>query len=84
MLKSVTRIDTAYSATLIVCFYFNFVSLCMDTFAHRGQLVYAMKKLILFIGLILVVRMHLSFRQSILESLFTTGSVHLLQVNENF
>jgi hypothetical protein len=61
-LKSVSRIYTVYSVTNIVCFYITFVSLFMDTFVHRGQLVYAMKKFRLFIGLSIVVWMHLFFR----------------------
>ena len=61
-LKSVSRINTVYSATNIVCLYFTFVSLFMDTFVHRGDLVYAMKKFRVFIGFSLAVWMHLCFR----------------------
>ena len=61
-LQSVSRINTVYSATIIVCFYINFVSLFMDTFVQRGQLMYAMKKLRMFIGLTMAVWIHLSFR----------------------
>jgi hypothetical protein len=61
-LKSVSRIYTVYSATIIVCFYFTFVSLSMDIFVHREQLVYAMKKLRVFFAFALAVWMHISFR----------------------
>jgi hypothetical protein len=61
-LQSVSRINAVYSATIIVCFYITFVSLFMDTFVHRGQLMYAMKKLRTFIGLTMAVWIHLSFR----------------------
>ena len=61
-LKPVSSINTVYSATIIVCFYLTIVSLFMDAFVHRGQLVYAMKKLRVFIGLSIAVWMHLCFR----------------------
>jgi len=61
-LQSVSRINTVYSATIIVCFYINFVSLFMDTFVQRGQLMYAMKKLRMFIGLTMAVWIHFIFR----------------------
>ena len=61
-LKSVSRINAVYSATILVCFYITFVSLFMDTFVHRGQLMYALKKLRTFIGLTIAVWMHVSFR----------------------
>ena len=61
-LKSVSRTNTVYSSTIIVCFYITFVSLFMDVFVQRGQLVYAMKKLRMFIGLTMAALMHLSFR----------------------
>jgi hypothetical protein len=61
-LKSVSRINTVYNATIVVCFYITAVSLYMDTFVHRHQLEYAMKKLRLFISVILAAWMHLSFR----------------------
>ena len=61
-LKSVSRIYTVYSATIILCFYITTVSLFMDTFVHRGQLVYAMKKLRVVVLTTILVWMHLSFR----------------------
>ena len=61
-IQSVSRINTGYSATIIVCFYINFVSLFMDTFVQRGQLMYAMKKLRMFVGLTMAPWIHLSFR----------------------
>jgi hypothetical protein len=61
-LKSVSRIYTVYSATITVLFYITFLCLFIDTFVHRGQLVYAMKKLRLFLALALAVWMHVSVR----------------------
>jgi len=61
-LKSVSKINTVYNSTIIVCFYFTFVSLFMDTFVHKGQMVYAMKKVRQFIGLSITAWMHLCFR----------------------
>jgi hypothetical protein len=61
-LKRVSEINTVYNATIIACFYVTSVSLFMDTFVHRHQLEYAMKKLRVFIAFILVAWMHLSLR----------------------
>jgi len=61
-LKSVSRINTVYSAIIIVCFYITFWSLFLDIFVHRDQLVYAMKKLRMIIGFAIAAWMHLSFR----------------------
>ena len=61
-LKSVSGFNTVYTTTIIVCFYLTLVSLFMDTFVHRGQLVYAMKKLRVCLAFALAVWMHLSFR----------------------
>jgi hypothetical protein len=61
-LKSVSRINTVYNVTMIVCFYISAVSLFMDTFVHRQHLEYAMKKLRVLIAFILAAWMHLSFR----------------------
>ena len=61
-LKSVSRINTVYNATMIACFYITSVCLFMDTFVHRHQLEYAMKKLRVFIAFILASWMHLGFR----------------------
>ena len=61
-LKSVSRINTVYSTTTIVCFYITAVCMLMDTFVHRHNLEYAMKKLRALIGFIILAWMHLSFR----------------------
>jgi hypothetical protein len=61
-LKSVSRIYTVYSASIILCFYITAVSLFMDTFVHRGQLVYAVKKLRVIFVTTIIVWMHLSLR----------------------
>lgn len=61
-LKSVSRINTVYNVTMIVCFYVTAVSLFMDTFVHRHHLETAMKKLRALIGFLLLTWMHLSLR----------------------
>jgi len=61
-LKSVSRIYTVYSATIIVCFYTTALCLFMDTFVHRHQLDYAMKKLRVFLAFANVLWMHISIR----------------------
>jgi len=61
-LKAVSKMYTVYSATIIVCFYITTVCLFMDTFVHRRQLDYAMKKLRVFLTFALIVWMHITFR----------------------
>jgi hypothetical protein len=61
-LQSVSRIYAVYSATIMVCFYTTTVCLFMDTFIHRHQLDYAMKKLRVFLGFSFALWMHISIR----------------------
>jgi hypothetical protein len=66
MMKSTSRINTIYNVLIAVCFYSTALCLFMDTFVHRCQLVYAMKKLRVFIGYVLIAWMHISFRYALL------------------
>jgi len=61
-LKSGSKINAVYSATLIVCFYITSLCIFMDTFVPGHVLEDAMKKLRSLIGFILITWMHLSFR----------------------
>ena len=61
-LQSVSKINAVYNATIWVCFYITALCLFMDTFVHRHNLEYAMKKLRALIGFIVLTWMHLSFR----------------------
>ena len=61
-LKSESRINAVYSATIIVCFYITSLCIFMDTFVPGHVLEDAMKKLRSLIGFILITWMHLSFR----------------------
>jgi len=61
-LRSASIINTVYSAIILVCFYNTNMCLFMDTFVQMHNLEYAMKKLRLFLGFILLTWMHLSFR----------------------
>jgi hypothetical protein len=61
-LQLVSRIYTVYSATILVCFYTTTACLFMDTFVHRHQLDYAMKKLRVFLAFALALWMHISIR----------------------
>jgi hypothetical protein len=53
---------TVYRATIIVCYYISTVCLFMDTFVHRSQLDYAMKKLRVFLAFALALWVHITFR----------------------
>jgi hypothetical protein len=74
-MQSTSRIQTVYNVVFTVCFYFTAVCMCMDTYVHRSDLVYAMKKLRIFIGMILAAWIHISFRYALL------GPTTFLQYN---
>jgi hypothetical protein len=61
-IKSVSAVRTIYNATIIACYYVTMLCLYMDTFAHRRDLVQAMKKLRVIMGMQGCVWMHFSLR----------------------
>ena len=61
-MKSVSRANTLYNVTVIVCFYITNLCLGMDTFVHRHQLRYAMKKFNVLLGMQIVVWTHFRVR----------------------
>ena len=61
-LKPVSRINAVYCATMMFSFYSTTLCLFADTFVHRHDLEYVMKKLRGVIGFTNVAWMHLSFR----------------------
>jgi hypothetical protein len=60
--KSVSRLNAVYNASLIVCFYIINICVAMDTFVHRHQLALAMKKFRVYLGMLMVQWLHLSVR----------------------
>jgi len=61
-LQPVSRIYRIYCVIIMVCFYTTTLCVLMDTFVHRRQLDYAMKKLRVFIAFALAVWIHISIR----------------------
>jgi len=61
-LQPVSRIYTIYYATIMVCFYTTTLCVFMDTFVHRRQMDYAMKKLRAFLAFALAAWMHILIR----------------------
>jgi hypothetical protein len=61
-MKSVSRVRIAYNVFIKVCFYITSLCLWMDSFVHRNQLVEAMKKIRILVGLQLVTWIHFSLR----------------------
>jgi hypothetical protein len=80
MMKSTSTINTVYNVVLAVCFYVTAVCLFMDTFVHRRQLVYAMKKLRMGSGLIITAWMHISFRYAILGCTYIEDMLFMYNV----
>jgi hypothetical protein len=60
--KSVTVLNSMYNATISVCFYTTIMCHSMDTFAHRHQLVEAMKKIRVLVAMQICMWIHLSIR----------------------
>jgi hypothetical protein len=60
--KSVSVVNTMYNATIIICFYITTLCLYMDSYVHRDQLVQAMKKIRILVGMQLVAWTHFSLR----------------------
>lgn len=60
--KSVSKVTKIYNATIIVCFYFTNICLCMDTYVHRHDLVQYMKKFRVAISLQVITWTHFSLR----------------------
>jgi hypothetical protein len=60
--KSVSVVNTIYNATIIVCFYITTLCLYMDSYVHRTQLVQAMKKIRILVGMQLITWTHFSLR----------------------
>ena len=59
-MKSVSRLNALYNATVIVCFYITNICVCVDTFVHRHQLKLAMQKLRILLGLQMATWSHFS------------------------
>jgi hypothetical protein len=61
-MKSVSRLNTVYDAIVIVCFYITAICVGVDTLVHRHQLTLVMKKLRIFLGMLLGTWLHFSVR----------------------
>jgi len=61
-MKSVSRLNAVYNATVIMCFYITIICVCVDTFVHRHQLKLAMQKFRVLLGLQLTMWTHFSAR----------------------
>jgi hypothetical protein len=61
-MKSISRLNAVYNATVIVCFYITNFCVCADTFVHRHQLKLAMQKFRVLLALQMAVWSHFSAR----------------------
>jgi hypothetical protein len=60
--KSVSALNTIYNATIIVCYYITMISLYMDTYVHRHDFAYVMKKIRVLVGMNMVTWMSFTLR----------------------
>ncbi|KDR15180.1 hypothetical protein L798_10952, partial [Zootermopsis nevadensis] len=76
--KSKSMIHTIYNGILVLCFHTSMLSLWMDTFVHRHQLVELMKKIRILIGTQIATWVHfsLSYRKREVE--------HLIRLTDSF
>jgi hypothetical protein len=61
-IKRVSAVHAAYNGIIIVCFYITTISIYTDTYAHREDLAYVMRKIRVLLGMNLVTWLHISFR----------------------
>jgi hypothetical protein len=61
-MKSVSTLNAVYNATVIVCFYITYICVSVDTLVQRHQLKYAMQKLRVFLGMLMITWLHFSVR----------------------
>jgi hypothetical protein len=61
-MKSVSRLNTLYNASIIVCFYITYFCVGVDTIIHRQQLSIAMKNIRMFLGMLMITWLHVSVR----------------------
>jgi hypothetical protein len=61
-MKSVSRLNAVYNASIILCFYITNICVGVDTWAHRHQLTLAMKKFRIYLGVLLITWLHFSVR----------------------
>jgi hypothetical protein len=60
--KTTSAANAVYSASIIICFYVTTLCLYMDSYVHRSQLVQAMKKIRILVGMQLITWTHFSLR----------------------
>jgi len=61
-MKSVSRLNALYNATVIGCAYITYICVGVDTFVHRHQLKLAMQKLRMLLGMLMITWLHFSVR----------------------
>ena len=61
-MKSVSRPNAVYNATVLLCFYITYICVCVDTLVHRHQLKLAMQKLRNSLGMLMITWTHFSAR----------------------
>jgi hypothetical protein len=61
-IKPLSKINTVYNVSCVVCAYITLLCVIMDTFANRHDLVQVLKKLPVVLGISLVVWIHFCLR----------------------
>jgi hypothetical protein len=61
-ITSPSAANTVYNGVIIVCFYITTISIYMDSYVHRHELDYVMRKIRVLLGMNLVTWIHLSIR----------------------
>jgi hypothetical protein len=61
-MKSVSVVNAIYNVTVVVCCYTIIISLHVDTYVHRHQLVDVMKKIRVLVGVYGIIWLHISLR----------------------
>jgi len=61
-MKSVSRLNAVYSATVVLCFYITYICVGVGTLVHRHQLKLAMQNLRNSLGMLMVMFTHFGVR----------------------
>jgi hypothetical protein len=71
-IRSPSAVHTVYNGVIIVCFYITTISIYTDSYVHRHELEYVMRKIRVLLGMNLVTWLHFSFRYDTVIYFVTT------------
>lgn len=68
--NTISAANTFYNVSIILCFYITTICLYMDSYVHRSQLVQAMRRIRILVGMQLITWTHFSLRYDLSQPHF--------------